>query len=396
MAQPTNITRFKGLNNVSDPMRLGLGWLSLADNTDITDTGAMVRRTGYSRALAASISHGNAYGMVDDARAYVVDAGTLKAVTGTAAVPGLSTLATGLASTPMHWTEINEQVFYNNGVDSGIITADHQVLPWAWSVPAAPALTAVTGSLPAGLYQVRCTHTLADGRMTGPSESAQIELTEGQALQISSIPQLAGGRTNVYIAPANSTVYGLAEPRAGAAMVWNASPNALGIELAQPFCDPLPTDCSVVQAWRGRIYAAQYFPSLDQSAIWFSQPLGFHLFDLGSSFILVPGKALMLAPHDLALVIGTDKAISAYDGEILKQLAPYGVVPGRHWSEDDDKRLIFWTQRGVCAALPFSNLTQTQVSVAPGVQAGGAIVRRAGQKRYLVALQQGGSAFNQR
>ena len=50
--------------------------------------------------------------------------------------------------------------------------------------------------------------------------------------------------------------------------------------------------------------------------------------------------------------------------------------------------------RGLCAALPFANLTERQVSVAPGLRAGGAIVRYAGQKRYIVALQSSGVAFN--
>ena len=69
------------------------------------------------------------------------------------------------------------------------------------------------------------------------------------------------------------------------------------------------------------------------------------------------------------------------------------MVPGWHWAKDDE-RTLFWTTRGLCAALPFSNLTERQVSVAPGISAGGAVVRHGGQKRYLVALHRGGSVFN--
>lgn len=397
---PTVITRFKGLNNVSDPLRLSCEWLTRADNLDITDTGALVRRKGYSLALACTAVTG-AYATEDHTRAYIVDSGSLKALTGAAAAPVPVTLVSGLNAARTHFTEINGQVFYNNGVDRGIVTQDHRVLPWAWTRPAAPALAAVTGSLPPGRYQVRITHTLADGRMTGPSESSELTLTAGQALQISGIAQLAGGRTNVYIAPANSTVYQLADSRAGAAMVWNASPNAMGIELQHPFCYPLPAGCDIVQAWAGRIYAAEYMPSVDQTVVWFSQPLGFHLFDLERDLFMVPGRVLMMAPHDKALILGTDKAIQAYSPEGIADLAPYGVVPGRHWSRDDrdgsgNERLIFWTTRGACQALPFANLTEQQVSVAPGIRAGGAIVRSGGQKRFVVSLQQGGSAFNSR
>ena len=128
--------------------------------------------------------------------------------------------------------------------------------------------------------------------------------------------------------------------------------------------------------------------------IWFSQPLAFHLFDQSKDFIMVPGRVTMLAPHDSGLVIGTDKRIHAYTGDQLADHAPYGVVPGQHWSEDDDKRILFWSKRGLCASLPFTNLTESQVSVAPGASAGGCVIRTGGQRRYLSVIQQGGSAFN--
>ena len=78
---------------------------------------------------------------------------------------------------------------------------------------------------------------------------------------------------------------------------------------------------------------------------------------------------------------------------LMETLADYGVVPGQHWSMDGEKA-FFWSERGLCSALPFSNLTEQHLSVAPGVSAGGAVLKRDGQTRYLVAIQQGGTAFN--
>jgi hypothetical protein len=394
MAAPKmpKIQRFRGLNNVADPLTLGAEWLVQADNVDVTDHGKLQARVGYDLALAGAFT--GAYATDDFTRMYVVDAGALKAMAGnTAAV----TLQAGLADADMHWAEVNGHVFFNNGTDSGIIKPDHAIIPWAWTIPAAPQLAAVTGSLAAGLYQVRCTFTLADGRMTGASDAAELVLEEGQALQISAIPQEAGCTTNVFIAPANSTVYGLAASNAPAALVWNASPDDLGRELTTAGLEPLPAGCEAIAHWKGRICAAEYLPTSDQTVIWVSEPLGFHLFNLsdGEAF-MVPGHVLMLAGHDLGLVIGTDQAILARTADGLVTLADYGVVPGQHASQDNDKTLLFWSTRGVCRALPFSNLTEQNVSVAPGLKAGGAIVQRGGQKRYLVAVQQGGSAFNQR
>ena len=381
--------RFKGLNNVTDPLTMGLEWLTQADNIHITDRGRIDKRGGQVRTLAASLS--SAYATIDQQRCYLVSGTTLKSLAGSAAAV---TLATGLATTAMHWAEINGQVFYNNGTDRGIIGTDNAILPWAWTVPNAPALLQVSGSLPQGQYQVCCTFTLADGRETGPSDAVQLDLSGG--LQISAIPHATGCTTNVYIAPANSSVFGLAMQRAPSAMVWNSSADNLGRELLTADMSPLPAGCDVIQAWGGRLHAAQYLPDLDQSVVWSSQPLGFHLFNLGKDGILLPGRVTMLAPHDKALVMGTDRAVHALTPEGLIELAPYGVVPGAHWSLDDDRTVLFWTTRGVCRALPFSNLTQDNVSVAPSLRAGGAIVRDNGQKRYVVAIQQGGTAFNPR
>ena len=384
------IKAFKGLQNVSDPLRLGLGWLAQADNVDITDTGALVRRHGYSLSLAGAFTA--SFSTFDHQRMYVVDGGALKSIKDSTTA---STLRVGLSNAPMRWAEINDQVFYNNGVDSGIILPDDEVLDWRWDMPATPVAVAVTGTLAPGVYQVRCTFVLADGRTTGASDAAEVELAQGQALSVSDIPQVTGAKTQVHIAPANSTVFQLAATTTRAALVWNAPPEELGADLLNTFFDPLPAGVREIQAWRGRLYAAQYFPDIGQSVVWFSEPLGFHLFDLNSAYFMVPGQVLMLAPHDDALIVGTDARVYAYVGDKLTQLAPYGVVPGQHFAVDqDDGKTYFWTKRGLCAAMPFANLTEKQISVSPGSHAGAAIVYHGGQKRYLACLHAGGAAFN--
>ena len=384
--------RFKGLDNTSDPLRLGADWLVTADNVDVVDTGAVEMRAGYSLAQALAGITG-AYNTLDYERAYVVAAGVLRAITSTTAS---TVLATGLSPTrKVSWAEVNEHVFFTNGADSGVILPDNSVLPWAWAVPPAPTLALVSGSLAPGQYQACVTQTLPDGRETGPSDVVRITVAAGQALQISGIAQNTDTRTNVYIAPADSTVFGLAATTAASAIRWNYPAGALGRPLRTFGTDPLPAECSVIQFWGGRMHAAQYSPSDGTTAIWRSKPLGFHLFDLEADVLMVPGRVLMLAPHADALIIGTDLGIHAFDGTKLTDLAPYGVVPGQHWAADDDDSIIFQSTRGACRALPFKNLHEKSVSFAPGLAAGGAIRRSGGQRHYLVAIQQGGSAFNQ-
>jgi len=381
------IQAFKGLNNTADPLRVGLEWLSQADNVNVTDTGAIVKRAGYTRTQTGAFT--SAYSTQDHSRLYAVADSTLVAVTSHTTRVAIAPLT---SAAPMYWAEVNGQVFFNNGADCGIVLPDNTVLDWRWPLPAPPALVPVTGTLAPGLWQVRCTYTLPDGRETGASDSAEIILTDGQALQIT-VPQAAGCTTNVYLCPPGSTVYQLGFTTTRTAETWNASHDTLGADLLTAFLDPLPQGCGAIQFFKGRLYAAMYMPTQDQTVVWFSEPLGFHLFNLLSSFIMVPGQVHMLAAVDAALIIGTGSSVYAYDGEKLAEIAPYGVVPGQHWAQDDG-RIIFWTTRGACAALPFTNLTEHAVSVAPGVQAGGTVMHSGGQTRYVVALHQGGSAFN--
>lgn len=374
------INSFSGLWNTSDPMRLGMRWLVQADNLNVTDTGALSKRDGY--ALNRSGGFTSMYSTIDFSRLYLATASGIQDFAGTSLAPITD-------DEPVHWCEVNEQVFYSNGTDSGIILPDNSVIPWRWTAPVAPSVAAVTGTMPAGFYQVRCTAILPDGRETGSGESAEIYLTEGQALQISGLTV----GNNIYITQANSDVFQLAGRATSTAFTFNASPDTLGRDLLNNFLDQLPFGVDVVQAWRGRMYASSYMASMNQTVVWFSEALGYHLFKLNSNFIIVPGKVEMLAPHDGALVIGTDAKVFAYNGEKLDTLADYGVVPGDQWAKYDSN-ILFWSQRGLCSFAPFANLTEKQVSLAPGIRVGGCLVRQGGQVRFVAAIQSGGNAFN--
>lgn len=376
-----DVTKFRGLNSVSDPMRLDMSWLVKADNVHITDSGAIAKRDGYVLSRAGSFL--SAYNTLDFSRLYLVDGNVITTFDGTA-IDGILD-----ASHPMYWAEVNEQVFFNNGIDSGVILPDNSVLPWRWEVQPAPVIAVITGSLPAGTYQARCTTVLPDGRETGTSDPAYLTIEDGFGIQLSGMTP----GCNVYITPADSEVYQLAGTATSTSFTFNTGPDDLGRDLLNAFLDPLPLGTDVIQFWKGRAYAAQFMPSENQTVIWFSEPIGYHLFNLNSNFIIVPGKVEMLAPHSTALVIGTDARVFAYDGQKLEQMADYGVVPGQHWALDGE-RILFWSTRGLVSAFPFQNITEKQVSVAPGVRAGGCLVRQGGQVRYVAAIQSGGNAFN--
>ena len=365
---------------MSDPMRLDMSWLVQADNVNITDTGALTKREGYALSRAGAFK--SAYNTLDFSRLYLATDSGIQDFTG-------AVLAPITEDSAIHWAEVNEQVFYNNGVDSGIILPDNSVIPWRWKAPNTPTVSVMDGSLPAGTYQVCCTGVLPDGRETGATQAVTIQLQDKQGVLITGLTP----GCNAYATPANSDVFQLLGNLRDTALAFSTGPDDLGRDLLNIFLDPMPIGTSSIQFWKGRAYAAEFLAGANQTVIWFSEALGFHLWNLNSNFIIVPGRVHMLAPHDTALVIGTDAKVYAYDGQKLDTLADYGVVAGQHWAADGE-RILFWSLRGLCAFAPFSNLTERQVSVAPGVRAGGCIVRAGGQKRYLSVLQQGGAPFN--
>lgn len=385
------ISSFRGLNNVSDSLGLGLGWLVKANDVDVTATGMLVRRDGYKKAQSAAVSEG--YATIDTKRLFVVTGGSINWVSGDLATLFLIRAVT--SSAPMYFAEVNQRVFYSNGTDYGIIEPDNSWSDWTWPAPDSPVLSAGSGKLPAGQYQVLCTFLLPDGRETGASEVTTIFLPADSSLQMSALPIVAGLQTAIYVAPAYSTIPQFAMLATSTSMAWDAKPETLGMDLVTAELNQVPSGTTVIQHWGGVMFAAQPMQRPDQTVIWKSEPLGYHLFKITDEMFMIPGEVVMMAPHKDALIVGTRTAIWAYSNDGLKQLATYGVVPGHPWVRDGDDLLI-WTLRGLCSALPFQNRTDRQVSVPPGARSGAALIEKTGVKRFVVALQKGGTAYNAR
>ena len=389
------VAEFKGLNNVTDPLALDLTWLKRADDCIVTDRGKLQRARGFAPRIEATRISG-AYATDDLQRLYLVDDGTLYQV-----APDLSlrALAGGLSSAPMRFTEVNGVVYYSNGVDLGVI--DNQGAR-AWGIDPPPPIGAVTqgvGILEGGQYQACCTLVDSRGLESGNGRLSLIEVDDGSLIVMTGIPQVAGFTTNVYVTAANGDAFLRLATGAPATLTYNCAPADLGTDL--PFLFDNKPHGVLPAYFAGCMYLADPYPTLDVSAIWKSHPLNFHLFDDGDEGYGVPGTVLMQAAcgdesHPSALIIGTERAIYSLDetGK-LDMLAPYGVVPGDHACKHRGE-LYFWSLRGLCKAMPFVNLTESTVSVSPGVSAAGKVIEQEGFRRFYAALQAGGVPYNRR
>ena len=392
MAGKNKVSAWKGLNNVGEYTRTGIEWLAVADNVDVTDTGRIETREGFTRRIAQPMTGG--FSTRDHQRSYVVSPGWVSRVTPDLQLRQIAPLA---GTQRMHWAQVNGDVYFSNGVDYGRISEDDAFSPWTLGTPGPVALSAVRGNSTPGTYQVACTYATADGRESGAGPAQTITLTDGQAIAVSGIAQKAGASARVYVTPANSSVFGLAGVTTATTMTVSADPNTLGEALLTQFIGDVPQGCTVLCYFKGSMYASMYMPNLDASAIWYSRPMQPHLFDQAEDYLMVPGEVRAMADAGEALVIGTSLALHAYNGEGLTELAPYGMPAGWPSTIDPDtKKVLLWTDRGICRALPFENLTQSTVSVPPGMQAGLSLVQRDGQKRLIATLVSGGNSFNQR
>lgn len=381
---PGSIRGFRGLTNTVDPIQLKATDLVRADDVLVTPQGQLERFPGFTLRRALTNEAGT-FVSRDRQRLYVIENGSLLRLDD--ALGAGAVLRTGLSvARPYHSCEVNGDIFYTNGVDRGRITSAGEARPWGSPVPPAPGVSAAGGSLRAGRYSVVCTFVDAWGLESGNSEAIELEGSGGVMV---TVPALAGYTTNVYV-NANTVFYLAAENAVGAVAI--NTPAQFGRELE--FLSASEPRGELPAVFNGQVYCAESFPTVDLSVLWESRPLLYHHFDVDRG-VAYNGIARMLVATEDALIFGTDREIRAWNGERWSLLADYGVIAGHHACVLDG-RVYFWTERGLCRAMPFANITESRLSVAPGLLAGGAVIEQAGMTRYVLGLQQGGAAYNDR
>lgn len=366
-------------------------WLVSADNVDISDQGRLSRRSGFIPFFSGSRVEAS-FTTFDYQRMYVVDDGSLLELMQDGSAIQLKSGLSG----PYRWAESNDHVFLSCSEKLQIDRA-RNVRNWIVPTPFGGSASQVAGSAPPGLYQLCFTHVAPDGREGGASPSLPISVVDG-GISITP-PMLDGHSTIIYVASRGTVFRELAvlpNGFSGQYVARQIDERFLGRELLTQFLDGLPDGVDYVAQWKGRIYGAEFLPELDQTAIWFSQSLGYHLFNLNQDFFMVPGRVLQLADADSHLIVATGQRIYLYAENALSQVAEYGVVPGQHADRGSDGKTYFWTNRGLCRAAPFENITEGRVSVAPGVKANGGVIHEHGRIRYVANLHSGGAAFNKR
>ena len=132
--------------------------------------------------------------------------------------------------------------------------------------------------------------------------------------------------------------------------------------LGDPISYPPPTG-DVLGTRRSQIAVGVWEPEKDRSVVYFSRPDYPHEFRLLNDFQMFAGRITLLAEVSRGLVIATDRAIFVDPSDApLQRVADYGVPRGGRIYDDRDV-CYFFSDRGLCRALPFENLTDKQLVV---------------------------------
>jgi hypothetical protein len=390
---------FSGLRNDRPVERFEPGDLSVAQNIDIDNSGAISLRTGY--ALRSAGAKHSLWSSDDDALALYVSGTTLVRLnadmSGTVLMTGLTV---GL---PMAYWKTLDRVYFTNGKQSGVLD-NGAVRSWGLTAPAAPAVSVTVGTVPAGTYQYTMTYFRNDGQESGAALAGAITVPEGSGLifvmPVSSDPTVT--LKAVYLSTPNSEVMyqAVVLPNATTSTTYSESTAELNLPLVTQFLAPPPAG-QIVRDYRGVMYVAS------GDALYPSEEYAYEMFDYRRAIPLDGRVTLIEALDDRGgggLFVGTNRTCGALAGKGIADFeyvpkVNYGAIEGTSVRVDgslfgDDsagaRLLPVWlTAQGACVGLPqmeVRNLTRTRYRIAASGRGAGVFLPTSNRLILTAAL----------
>lgn len=400
---PSCFGTFTGLVNTRSRKSLGLKSLYAADNILLSSDGRASRRPGAALFYTGSVRGGFTHGR----NVYLDDAGTLvRRVSAT----DVRTILAGLTGTSYTVTDVAGSGYFTNGEESGIVRDDAYYplrieAPVLGSVYVLDSGTLISGANRIGAKYVTAswrfcaTYETADGREGPASEIFAVASSPSARLFRVSCP-VGYARTNIYATEANGTLF----RRVAVVTVeqCTVAPTLAGRSLMTLDLHPIPQRVDSLCVYLGKLYAAEYLPADDATCIWFSSAYALHLFGLGDDYVMLPGRVTFMAAINdgFDMAVATTKVIGVVRGTEFHIAADYGSVPSARLcgsGEVSGEGVGYtWTERGFCTVSPFKNLTEKDVSMAPGTRVTFKLAYIGGEEQLIAVTQGGGTPFNQR
>lgn len=368
-----------GINNKLPPYALHVkdkgDYLADAINLDVDNAGRL--RSRKVAALVQALTAPHSLHRTTDGAFYMVRASALYVVTLPAYGETLVAILT--SNDRMSYVEYDDSLYYSNGTDSGRITAG-VAYPLGLPTPAAPALTADSGTMPAGKYQVCVSYVNAvTGEEGGVSAASTFSLSAEGGLRVT-LPAATPGAThvNVYVSDINGSVLRRAAAVATGVAYAYVEVKPTGREANRRYEVPLPAGelflmngmlCSFKgdEVFEGIAYRPGYYVPLNHR-------------EAEGGRIRLPGAISNVVPTQNGAYVVADKTYWFAGAQMTKaervvDLLPYGGVPGTAFISPDDKTVGWFGKEGVVvadtagAARAVMEETVTQTPPASGVSA---------------------------
>jgi len=291
------IDAFKGLNNILRPENTPTQYLKKAENINIDNAGKIHKRKGYTKvingnwtSLWASENGNGCYGVLDG---NLVQVNTDYSTT---------LLRSNVGSYKLDFEEIDDKVYYISPLVKGVIQYGTNRSWGVTSNTLAPTLTAGTGTLHEGTYQVSFTYVSSSGLEGGTSISSSITVGNGSSISFAipaiSDPEIIGVR--IYCSTANGIeLYYHGFSLGG--LTYTISSISSSINILRFFNLAEPPLGQSVNFYKGRLFIAQ------DNVLWYSEPYQYEHFNLAKSFIEYPERIKEVMPVEDGIWIGSDK-----------------------------------------------------------------------------------------
>jgi len=364
-------------------------------NADVTAEGRLVKRDGAVKFISLTAAHS----LWSDSLAMMcVSEGSLYRIS-----QGVATEICAISgpSTYLSYVEIDNRIHISNKHWNKVFDpSDNSISDWGLTLPEQPVISATTGDLLAGTYQV-CFTRFSGREISGNGAIASIELTADSGITISN-------RTSdilVWMTDPNGSQFFLAgQLDTIVGMVQSSEP------LPSFLCSPPPYMEYITFAF-GRVWGnvdnILYYSEPFNSG-WFRLQLNKFEFDQNITLIAQVPTGLFVGCEDETIFLtGTDPA------QMTQSLAGKGAIPGtlkycNNVPELGDilspaERIhvnvpIWVSQEGIVignASGRLFNLTQQKVKFRPGERGASAYRMKNGEFQYLTSFKQGspGSGF---
>ena len=325
-------------------------YLRDAINVDVTDSGHLVRRKALSLVQALTGAH-SLFGeyLVIDSAIYRITLPTYS-----------QTLVKTLTSNErMAWHELNGDLYYSNGTDTGRIDAAGNWTPWGLPLPSEPIVSTLPGGLPAGYYQVAVSYARYSGGTAvanlleegGVSPSNNYELTSDGALRVT-LPAATVGAThiNVYVSTQNGSIPMLQAVVAVGTATVDVTALSMGRDAVQRFEEPLPAGHRVF-SFNGRLCC------LSGNTLYYGLPYKPGYYDSVAGRVPFPETVSVAIGNQSGIYLAADKtyfiAGADLDGEVvLRDVLPYGAVPGTEFVVPNKENMVvgWFGAKGVVVA----------------------------------------------